>query len=193
MYFTLCHNGDNQICDSARRSAATWRGLSPFGEKVVAEMNRQGVMIDLSHAAESAFRDVLALSKKPVVCSHSNCRALCNHERNLTDEQLRLLAANDGVCQLTLYAGFVCENPSEADILHFVEHVEYAAQLIGTEHIGIGSDFDGDGGIRGLNDASEMTLFTRRLLRKRFSDDDIRLIWGGNWLRVMARNQENNC
>ncbi|MCD7713553.1 MAG: membrane dipeptidase [Prevotella sp.] len=193
VYFTLCHNGDNQICDSARRSIGTWRGLSPFGEKVVAEMNRQGVMIDLSHAAESTFRDVLELSKKPVVCSHSNCRALCNHERNLTDEQLRLLAAKDGVCQLTLYAGFVCENPSEADILHFVEHVEHAAQLIGTEHIGIGSDFDGDGGIRGLNDASEMTLFTRQLLRKRFSDDDIRLIWGGNWLRVMTRNQENNC
>ncbi len=191
VYFTLCHNGDNQLCDSARRSSGTWRGLSPLGEKAVEEMNRQGVMIDLSHAAESAFRDVLELSKKPVVCSHSNCCALCEHERNLTDDQLRLLASKNGVCQLTLYAGFVSENPSEADILRFVEHVEHAARLIGTEHIGIGSDFDGDGGIRGLSDASEMWLFTRQLLRKRFSDDDIRLIWGGNWLRVMSENQEN--
>ncbi len=192
VYFTLCHNGDNQVCDSARKSADTWHGLSPFGEKLVKEMNRLGVMIDLSHAGERSFYDVLALSKSPVVCSHSNCRAVCSHERNLTDDQLRRLARSGGVCQLTLYDGFVCRNPKEADILSFVKHVTHAAKIAGIEHIGIGSDFDGDGGIRGLNDSGEMRLFTRQLLEKRFSDEDIRLIWGGNWLRVMGENQKTD-
>ncbi len=192
VYFTLCHNGDNQICDSARGSAGTWNGLSPFGRDVVREMNSLGVMIDLSHAGEKTFYDVLELSEKPVVCSHSNCRALCPHERNLTDGQMRKLASKGGVCQLTLYDGFVSGNPEEADILRFMEHVEHAARIMGTEHIGIGSDFDGDGGIRGFADESDMTLFTRQLLRRNFSDRDIGLILGGNWLRVMGRVQENN-
>ncbi len=189
IYLTLCHNGDNQICDSARKSSNTWRGLSPFGKDTVREMNRQGVMIDLSHAAERSFYDVIELSEKPVVCSHSNCKAVCSSERNISDDQLRALAEHDGVCQLTLYEGFVSDNPKQADIICFIEHVKHAARIAGVEHIGIGSDFDGDGGIVGLNDASEMILFTRQLLTEHFSDEDIRLILGGNWLRVLGENR----
>ncbi|MCD8283080.1 MAG: membrane dipeptidase, partial [Prevotella sp.] len=123
VYFTLCHNGDNQICDSACKSTGCWGGLSPFGREVVKEMNRTGVVIDLSHAAERTFFDVLEMSELPVVCSHSNCKALCNHVRNLSDEQLRALSGRGGVCQLTLYAGFTTINPGEADIFAFVDHV----------------------------------------------------------------------
>ncbi len=192
VYITLCHNGDNQVCDSARDSLGTWNGLSPFGQKVVAQMNRQGIIIDLSHAGEKSFYDVVEASKSPVVCSHSNCKALCSHERNLTDDQLRRLAKKNGVCQLTIYEGFTHNNPLEADILSFVEHVVHAVEVMGIEHVGLGSDFDGGGGLRGLNDVSEVVNFTRQLLRRRFSDDDIRLIWGGNWLRLMAEIQGEN-
>jgi membrane dipeptidase len=189
VYFTLCHNGDNQVCDSARRSLHTWGGISPFGAEVIAEMNRCGVMADLSHAGEQSFYDALDISKKPVVCSHSNCKAVCNHERNLSDGQLRALAAKGGVCQITLYEGFVSLNPKEADIIKAMEHLDHAVRIMGIDHVGIGSDFDGDGGITGLKDSSEMLLFTRQLLKRRYSDDDIRKIWGGNWLRVLGINR----
>ncbi len=185
IYFTLCHNGDNQVCDSARKSEKTWNGLSPFGERLVKEMNRQRVIVDLSHAAETSFYDALEISQFPVVCSHSNCKAVCSHERNITDDQLRALAKNGGVCQLTLYDGFVSNNPKEADIHRFMEHLDHAVRIMGVEHVGIGSDFDGDGGIPGLNDASDMLNFTRQLLLKRFSEDRIRMIWAQNWMRIM--------
>lgn len=189
VYFTLCHNGDNQICDSARKTLHTWGGVSPFGAEVIAEMNRCGVMVDLSHGGEQSFYDALEISKKPIVCSHSNCKALCNHERNLADDQLRALAAKGGVCQITLYEGFVSANPKEADILRAMQHLDHAVQVMGVEHVGIGSDFDGDGGLPGLKDSSEMLLFTRQLLLHRYSEQDIRGIWGGNWLRVLGMNR----
>lgn len=191
VYFTLCHNGDNQVCDSARRSLHTWGGVSPFGAEVIAEMNRCGVMVDLSHAGEQSFYDALNISKKPVVCSHSNCKAVCNHERNLSDDQLRALAGKGGVCQITLYEGFVSANPKEADIIKAMEHLDHAARIMGIDHVGIGSDFDGDGGIVGLKNSSEMLLFTRQLLKRRYSDSDIRRIWGENWLRVLGVNQKD--
>lgn len=191
VYFTLCHNGDNQVCDSARRSLHTWGGVSPFGAEVIAEMNRCGVMVDLSHAGEQSFFDALDISKKPVVCSHSNCKAVCNHERNLSDDQLRSLAGKGGVCQITLYEGFVSTNPKEADIIKAMEHLDHAARIMGIDHVGIGSDFDGDGGIVGLKNSSEMLLFTRQLLKRRYSDSDIRRIWGENWLRVLGVNQKD--
>lgn len=187
VYFTLCHNGDNQVCDSARRSENTWGGVSPFGERLIEEMNRQGVTVDLSHAGERSFYDAVEMSNKPVVCSHSNCKALCNHERNLTDDQLRTLAKKNGVCQVTLYEGFVSENPSEADIRKAIEHLNHAVDIMGIDHVGLGSDFDGDGGICGIKDSSEMLNFTRHLLRQRYSDEDIEKIWGGNWLRALGR------
>lgn len=179
-YFTLCHNGDNQVCDSARRSKNTWGGVSPFGEELIRKMNQVGVTIDLSHAGEKSFYDAIEISQKPVICSHSNCKSICNHERNLTDDQLRRLAEKDGVCQVNLYEGFVANNPSEADIRKVIEHLNHAVRIMGVEHVGLGSDFDGDGKVRGLKDASEMMLFTRQLLKNRYSDKEIEMIWGRN-------------
>ncbi len=184
-YFTLCHNGDNQICDSARRSVSTWGGVSDFGAEVIKEMNRHNVTVDLSHAGEHSFYDALNISEKPVVCSHSNCKAICGHKRNITDDQLRALARKGGVCQLTLYDGFISNNPKEADIHEFMKHVVHAVNIMGIDHVGIGTDFDGDGGIRGLKDSSELIQFTMQLLKHHFSYEDIEKIWGGNWLRVI--------
>ena len=183
VYMTLCHNGDNDICDSASRSQNTWGGVSPFGEQVIREMNRLGILVDTSHAGEKSFYDALDISSKPIVCSHSSARALCDHPRNLTDDQMRALAAKDGVAQTTIYHGFLRQD-SEACILDVMEHLEHAIQVMGIDHVGLGTDFDGDGGVRGLADASELMLFTKQLLRRRYSEEDIQKIWGGNFLRV---------
>ena len=189
VYITLCHNGDNDICDSARGSQ-THNGVSAFGEKVIREMNRLGIMVDLSHAHEKSFYDALDISETPIVCSHSSARALCDHPRNLTDDQMRALARKGGVCQITLYHGFLLKE-GEATILDAMRHLDHAIQVMGIDHVGLGTDFDGDGGIRGLADASELTLFTRQLLARRYSEQDIQKIWGGNFLRVMQLVQRN--
>jgi microsomal dipeptidase-like Zn-dependent dipeptidase/gamma-glutamyl-gamma-aminobutyrate hydrolase PuuD len=183
VYMTLCHNGDNDICDSAR-GTQTHGGLSRFGREVVEEMNRLGIMVDLSHAAESSFYDALELSTTPIVCSHSSCRVLCDHPRNLTDEQMRQLAAKGGVMQVTLYNGFLVKD-GEATIEDAMRHLDHAISVMGIDHVGLGTDFDGDGGIRGLADSSELLNFTRHLLARRYSEQDIQRIWGGNFLRVM--------
>lgn len=187
VYITLCHNGDNDICDSARGSN-THNGVSEWGEKVIKEMNAQGVMVDLSHAAEKSFYDALDISSTPIVCSHSNCKSLCDHPRNLTDDQLRKLAQKGGVAQITLYHGFVCKD-GEATILDAMKHLEHAISIMGIDHVGLGTDFDGDGGIRGLANSSELMNFTIELMRRKYSIEDIKKIWGGNWLRVMKQVQ----
>ena len=185
VYMTLCHNGDNDICDSARGNAEHG-GLSPFGEKVVLEMNRLGIMVDMSHAAEPSFYDALEVSKKPIVCSHSSARALCDHPRNLTDDQMKALAQKGGVAQVTMYNGFL-RSDGKATILDAVEHLNHMVNIMGIEHVGIGTDFDGDGGIPGMANASEVINFTRRLLQERYSEEQIQMIWGGNFLRVMEQ------
>lgn len=190
VYITLCHNGDNQICDSARRSEATHGGVSEFGEKVIREMNRLGLMVDLSHAAETSFYDALDISQTPIVCSHSNCKSLCDVPRNLTDEQLRALASKGGVCQITLYGGFL-RTDGKACINDAIAHLKHAVDIMGIEHVGLGTDFDGDGGVPGLADASELINFTKALLREHYSEEDIANIWGGNWLRVMRLCQQS--
>ena len=187
VYMTLCHNGDNDICDSARGNAEHG-GLSPFGREVVQEMNRLGILVDMSHAAETSFYDALELSKVPIVCSHSSARTLCDHPRNLTDDQMRALAKHDGVAQTTVYPGFL-RKEGEASIVDAVEHLYHAARIMGVEHVGLGTDFDGDGGVPGLSDASEIINFTRHLLHRHFSEQDIRLIMGGNFLRVMGTSK----
>lgn len=187
-YITLCHNGDNDLCDSAR-GCKTHDGVSDFGEKAIREMNRCGIMVDLSHAAEKSFWDALDISAKPIVCSHANCRALCDHPRNLTDDQLRALAQKGGVAHITLYHGFLRKEGGEATVLDAIAHLEHAIRVMGIDHVGIGTDFDGDGGVRGFADSSEVIAFTRRLLQCRYSERDIEKIWGGNWLRVMAAVQ----
>lgn len=188
VYITLCHNGDNQICDSARRSNATHDGVSEFGAKVIAEMNRLGIMVDLSHAAESSFYDALDISSTPIVCSHSNAKALCDVPRNITDDQMRALAAKDGVCQITLYNGFLTTD-GKACIDDAMRHLDHAISIMGVDHVGLGTDFDGDGGVPGLANASELINFTKAMLRRRYSEDDMAKIWGGNWLRVMRTVQ----
>lgn len=190
VYMTLCHNGDNDICDSAR-GKAEHGGLSAFGREVVEEMNRLGILVDMSHAAETSFYDALEISKVPIVCSHSSARALCDHPRNLTDDQMRALAKHDGVAQTTVYNGFL-RKEGQATVIDAVEHLCHAAKIMGVEHVGLGTDFDGDGGVPGLADASEIINFTRHLLRRHFSEQDIRLIMGGNFLRVMEGVQQTN-
>lgn len=189
VYITLCHNGDNDLCDSARGNN-THGGVSRFGEQVIGEMNRLGLMVDLSHAAEKSFYDALDISQTPIVCSHSSCRALCDHPRNLTDEQMRRLAARGGVMQVTLYNGFLVKD-GEATILDAMTHLEHAISIMGIDHVGLGTDFDGDGGIRGLRDSSELLQFTRQLLARRYAECDIQKIWGGNFLRVMSQVQKD--
>lgn len=189
VYVTLCHNGDNAICDSARGSN-THNGVSEFGEQVIKEMNRLGMMVDLSHGGEKSFYDALEISTTPIVCSHSNSKALCDVPRNLTDDQLRALAARGGVAQTTLYHGFL-QKEGEASILDAMNHLEHAIAIMGIDHVGLGTDFDGDGGVRGIADASELINFTRQLLARRYSKTDIEKIWGGNWLRVMKQVQSS--
>ena len=172
VYMTLCHNGDNDICDSASKTQNTHGGVSAFGEQVIREMNRLGILVDMSHAGEKSFYDALDISKKPIVCSHSSARALCDHPKG-------------GVAQTTIYHGFLRKD-GEATIVDVIAHLEHAIQVMGIDHVGLGTDFDGDGGVPGLADSSELIHFTRQLLRKRYSDEDIQKIWGGNFLRVMV-------
>ena len=189
VYITLCHNGDNDICDSARGSGMHG-GVSTFGEKVIRCMNDEGIMVDLSHGAEKSFYDALDISRTPIVCSHSNCRALCDVPRNLTDDQLRALARKGGVAHVTLYHGFL-RRQGEATLMDAIDHLEHAISIMGIDHVGIGTDFDGDGTVRGCADASELINFTLHLLRRKYSERDIQKIWGGNWLRVMSLVQSS--
>lgn len=188
VYMTLCHNGDNDICDSCRGNAEHG-GLSDFGRKVVKEMNRVGLMVDLSHAAESSFWDALATSKTPIVCSHSSCRSLCDHPRNLTDQQMRALAEKGGVMQVTIYNGFLVKD-GQATIKDVVRHINHAVEVMGIDHVGIGTDFDGDGGVSGVASASELPNLTKELLREGYSTADLRKLWGENFLRVMTQCQQ---
>jgi microsomal dipeptidase-like Zn-dependent dipeptidase/gamma-glutamyl-gamma-aminobutyrate hydrolase PuuD len=187
-YMTLCHNGNNDICGSARGNDEQL-GVSEFGAQVISEMNRVGMMVDLSHAGERSFYDALVLSRTPIVCSHSSARALCDHPRNLTDDQLRALSQRGGVAQVTLYSGFL-RTDGQATILDAMAHLRHMADVMGVDHVGIGTDFDGDGGIPGCQNASELIQFTQRLLEAQFSEEEIRLIWGGNFLRVMQQVQD---
>lgn len=188
VYMTLCHNGDNDICDS-NRGNHEHNGVSPFGEQVIHEMNRTGMLVDLSHGGEKSFYDAVEISNQPIVCSHSCCRALCDHPRNLTDDQLKTLARTGGVAQMTIYNGFL-RTDGKATILDLIEHLNHAVSIMGVEHVGLGTDFDGDGGICGCANASELINFTRRLLKERYTEEEIRLIWGGNFFRVMDKVQK---
>ncbi len=187
VYMTLCHNGNNDICGSARYND-DGLGVSEFGEKVIEEMNRTGMMVDLSHAGERTFYETLEISDMPPICSHSSCRSLCDHPRNLTDDQLKAIARKGGTVQICLYSGFL-RSDGQATICDAIEHLHHAVNIMGIDHVGIGTDFDGDGGIVGCNDSSELINFTRRLLLERYSEKDIKKIWGGNFLRIMEEVQ----
>ena len=230
-YITLAHGGHNDIADSATpradEPAAEHNGLSAFGRQVVAEMNRVGVMVDISHISKKAAMDAIAASKAPVIASHSGARAVNDHPRNLDDETLLALKKNGGVAQAVALGGFVKSDPPEkraaldalrkelgvtgfgrgsvpadkraeydrrraeldarwapANVRDFVNHIDHMVKLIGIDHVGISSDFDGGGGIAGWNNAAETPNVTIELVRRGYTEAHIAKLWGGNLLRV---------
>lgn len=239
-YMSLAHNGHSQFSDSNTGEAQGWMhgGLSDAGRAAIVEMNRLGVMVDVSHPSKASMMQTVALSKAPVIASHSSVRALANHSRNMDDEQLRALKKNRGVIQIVAFSGYVkalpidspralavrqlreefglpaagaaaavatlppdmrakydsrlaeidkaLPPPPRATVRDFVDHIDYAVKLIGIDHVGISSDFDGGGGIDGWNDASESFHVTYELVRRGYKESQIRKLWGGNLLRVMA-------
>ncbi|HEX9971605.1 MAG TPA: dipeptidase [bacterium] len=227
-YITLCHTKNNDICDSSTDSTEH-PGLSQFGEQVVAEMNRVGVMIDVSHASDSTFYDVIAMCKAPIIASHSCARAICNSPRNLDDQMLKKLAENNGVIQMCILSDYVKQpepNPEReaafkaldekyknfdqlpeaeqkkareewysigekfprklANVPDVVDHIDHIVKVAGIDHVGIGTDFDGGGAVDGCNDVSEMGNITLELVKRGYTEEQIRKIWGGNIMRVLA-------
>lgn len=191
-YITLCHNGDNDICDSASKSQGTHGGLSDFGRSVVKEMNRLGMTIDVSHVGDKAIEEILTISSKPIISSHSSCRALYDHPRNLPDNLIRKIAQKGGVVQMCMYGGFLREHSEEATIDDLMEHIMHAYHLVGADHIGVGSDFDGDGEVSGVRHIGEMKRITIELLRRGVTRPEISMIMGGNYLRVLTRNSHHD-
>ena len=186
-YITLSHSYDNDICNSSSNTADASKGLTAFGRKVVKEMNKVGMMIDVSHVSEGTFWDVIKLSKDPIFASHSSVRALCDHDRNLTDDQLRALAKNGGVIHICIYGGYLNKNEKEASVDDVVRHIDHAVKVAGIGHVGIGSDFDGGGGVLGCTGDNDMINITVKLIEKGYSEEDLRKIWGGNFFRVMNK------
>lgn len=232
-YVTLCHTRNNQICTSSTDAdTLNKNGLSAFGREVVKEMNRLGMIVDVSHISDKSFYDVLELSSAPVIASHSCSRAICNNPRNLTDEMLLKLAAKGGVVQMCILSDYVkkIEKTPKRDsarmalrkkynnfqdltaqqdslasiewheieekypqklatVSDVVDHIDHMVKVMGIEHVGIGTDFDGGGGVDGCKDASEMMNITVELIRRGYSDEDIKKIWGENFLKVFRAVQ----
>jgi membrane dipeptidase len=196
-YITLCHSRNNDICDSSTDpDGPEHNGLSEFGKQVVREMNKLGLMIDVSHASDKAFYDILEISKAPVIASHSGARALCDHPRNLDDQMLQALAEKDGVIQVCTVGEYLKKLPDYpvrdsaqfppklATVSDFVDHIDHIVQVAGIDHVGIGTDFDGGGELEGCYDVLEMENITFELLKRGYSREDIQKIWSGNLLRV---------
>lgn len=226
-YITLTHSENNHLCDSSYADERRWNGLSPFGRKVVAEMNRLGVMIDVSHISDDTFFQVMELTKAPVVATHSSCRAFTpGWERNMSDEMIQRLAENGGVIQINFGSAFLTEeangysnqmfaargeymdehdlergdpeveqwmeqygqeNPYPyADVSDVVAHIDHVVELVGIDHVGLGSDFDGVGDSlpTGLKDVSGFPNLIRALLENGYSEEDIAKILHGNVMRV---------
>jgi membrane dipeptidase len=180
----LTWNERNAIADGAGEAEAGG-GLTRFGRALVAEMNRVGMIVDVSHLCPRSFWDVLAVSRRPVIASHSNARALCDHVRNLDDAQIRALAAAGGVMGMNFFADFLDQEPDRADIARVCDHIDHICDLVGPEHVGLGSDFDGI--VRpptGLEDVSRLPALTEALLRRGYNEGDLTRILGGNFLRV---------
>jgi len=196
-YLSLAHNGHSQLSDSntgERDGVWLHNGLSPLGREAVAELNRQGVMIDISHPSKASMLQTIALTQAPISASHSGVRAICNHSRNLDDEQLRAMGRNGGVVQLVAFNSYVKCGPSttgaRATVRDFVDHIDYTVKLIGIDHVGISSDFDGGGGVEGWRDASETFNVTLELVRRGYTEAQIAKIWSGNLLRVLDEVQQ---
>ena len=232
-YITLVHSSNNDIADSATDSSgAEHEGLSAFGEEVVKEMNRLGIMVDVSHASDDVFFDAIAVSEAPIIATHSNARSVTEHQRNMSDEMLRLMAENGGVVQLTLLSSYLRDEPQNpersaalqelrssmkslnemtpeeraerrlafneinekfptplATVEHVVDHIDHMVSIAGIDHVGIGCDFDGGGGIDGVFDASEVMNITIELVRRGYSEEDIEKIWGKNVMRCLKSSE----
>ena len=190
-YMTLTHTNTNHWADSSGdindAKVAHHNGLTDFGKDVVREMNRLGMMVDISHVADRTFYDALAVSSAPLIASHSGCRALADVPRNMTDEMIVALAKKGGVVQVNFYCNFLTTaKPPRATLEDVVAHIDHIRRIAGIDAIGIGSDFDGiDCAPVGLEDVSKFPNLTRALLEKGYSAADIRKIYGGNLLRVM--------
>jgi membrane dipeptidase len=188
-YLSLAHNGNNQLADSntSETDGTRWNGLSRLGQDVIAQANRWGVVLDISHPSKEANLQTMTLSRAPVMASHSSVRGLTDHARNLDDEQLLAVARNGGVVHVTAYPAFlrIPGREGRVGVAELVDHVDYIVDLIGVDHVGISSDFDGGGGIEGWNDASETLNVTVELVRRGYSEEDIAKIWSGNLLRVL--------
>lgn len=190
-YMTLVHNGHNDIGDSAQPRAQTGDtgpeehgGLSEFGYRVVEEMNRLGILVDVSHASRQTMLDATRHSAVPVIASHSSVKAVADHPRNMDDEQLQVLKENGGVIQIVAFDTYVKEGGG-ADVSMFVDHIDHAVNLIGIDHVGISSDFGGGGGIAGWNNALETFNVTLELVRRGYSEQNIEKLWSGNVLRIL--------
>ena len=232
-YITLVHSSNNDLADSATDpNGPEHNGLSDFGFEVVKEMNRLGIMVDVSHGNDSLFFDAISHSKAPIIASHSNARAVTNHNRNMSDEMLKLIAKNGGVVQLTMLSDYLrdakpnkerdsaiavlqsktksisqmtkeeqnearkafqeisLKYPSSLATLKDVgDHIDHIVKVAGIDHVGIGCDFDGGGGIDGVFDASEVMNITVELVKRGYSEEDIKKIWGGNLIRVFKEVQ----
>ena len=195
IYLTLTHDGHNDLADAARPKpdlgdgVAEHGGLSALGRDAVREMNRLGLLVDVSHSAKSSMMQAAELSRVPVVATHSCCRALCDHPRNLDDEQLDMLRATGGLVQITALDAFLRPVPpggkSPATVKDMVDHVDYAVKRIGIDHVGLSSDFDGGGGIPGWGDASQTMNLTAELVARGYGAREIDLLWSGNFRRLM--------
>ncbi|MEN6618704.1 MAG: dipeptidase [Rikenellaceae bacterium] len=183
---TLCHNKNNDICDASMDSVAEHGGLSQFGIQVVQEMNRLGMVIDLSHASTATLYDVVKVSKLPVIASHSGVYNIKNHNRNLKDDEIKAIAAKGGLIQIATGRFFLSEKPKESvTVKDIADHIDYVKNLVGIKHVGIGTDFDGGGGVVGLENASKMKNITIELLRRGYTEKELELFWGGNLIRIL--------
>lgn len=195
-YMTLCHSRDNQICDSCASTEGKWHGLSPFGKEVIAAMNSMGMLVDVSHISDESFYDVLECSSKPVVATHSCCRKLADHPRNMTDEMIRNLASAGGVIQINFYPVFLdssftysegMDMSARPSYRYIADHIDHVVSLVGTDHVGIGSDFDGiEVTPKGMEDISMMPVLFDELRKRGYSEADLEKIASGNFFRVMS-------
>ncbi len=186
VYITLCHNGSNAICDSAT-GEAIHNGVSEFGAKVIERMNLLGITVDISHSSQKSTLDAIALSSQPIIASHSSCKALCDHPRNLSDETIGAIAQSGGVVQICAYTHFLRKD-EEATIHDIIAHIEHVIALVGDNHVGVGSDFDGGGGVEGFNGANDFINISIELLRRGHTAQRVAKIMGGNILRVLSQN-----
>lgn len=184
---TLCHNKHNNICDASMDTAPPeHNGLSQFGREVVKEMNRLGIIIDVSHASTKTLYDVLEISTMPIVASHSGVYALKNHKRNLKDDEIKAIAAKGGLIQVATGRFFLSNLPKDSvNVATLADHIDYVKNLVGIDHVGLGTDFDGGGGVVGMENVSKVKNLTIELLKRGYTEEELKKFWGGNIIRFL--------